>query len=275
IDAVHAETEALGTDRVVGDSRQGSSDAGSAFSVSLPVAGVHAEQDSVDSAIPAEGSAPGGPDEYVDTNDDGIAADVVGTVDLTTPLDAATRRSDSVGLEVSAHLVETDGRDDNGAVGNVGLPGDHSAPELVNAVAIRNGDEPVDAIDDGSEADDGTEVDDGSEVDDNDDLDDSGDLDDVDDTWDALRLPVRPLPVDADWDDDLPVSAAASAAERAARMHRVEPPQASPADRAPATPQRAGAPSSRPLDLLAERARQRGDVAGDEGSFRIGGDELH
>ncbi|MEY4605946.1 MAG: hypothetical protein RLY45_706, partial [Actinomycetota bacterium] len=262
IDAVHAEAEALGIDRGVADVPQGSSVAGSALTVSPPAASVHSEPDGLDVSTPAASPPAAGPDTHADAIEHAIDTDASGRFDDTTPLDDVGQHDDPVDLGVSAHLDVLGGNDD--AVGDDYSPDGHGSPELVGA-ASRNGVEPADddqAVDDIDDVDDGNAV--GGSA-----------ADEVDDTWDSLRLPVRPLPVDPDWDDDLPVSAAASAAERAARMHRGEPPAASPAERAAPAPQRASAPVPRPLDLLAERARQRGDIAGDEGSFRIGGDELH
>jgi hypothetical protein len=231
IDAVHAETEALGADSAAVDAGQGIGDADAAVVMTPSVAERHGESDVIDGA---------GPDPTPPSVDTSPPADALGpeivdsvgtTSDDTVPLDDAALVDDAGARSVVADADE---------VGSSGLD-----------------DRTVDADDD-----------DVAIV--------AADLgDDVDDTWDALRLPMRPLPVDPDWDDDLPVSAAASAAERAARMHRVETPAVAPAVSAVPAQQRTAPPAPRQLDALAERARRRGDLAGDEEAFRISGDELH
>lgn len=228
IDAVHAETEALGVDSAAVDAGQRFGGADATATMTSHVDEPHVESAAIDGTSP---------DPTPPSVDPSSAADALGPEIVNS---AGTSSDDTVPLDDAALVDEAGARSvfsDADEVGSSGLD-----------------DETVDADDD-----------DVAIV-----ADDVGD--DVDDTWDALRLPMRPLPVDADWDDDLPVSAAASAAERAARMHRVETPAV-----APAVPveQQTSPAAPRQLDALAERARRRGDLAGDEESFRISGDELH
>lgn len=94
----------------------------------------------------------------------------------------------------------------------------------------------------------------------------------ADDTWDPLTLPVRPVPAAAAWDDDLPVSAAASAAERAADMLRRTPPGDASAWRTSASP-----PARQSFEGLADRLHPPippASAADDDSSFRVDGDEL-